>query len=78
MKNQPVDILPLGTKVQFGDSEQKIYKGKISAVTIRDNYIMYEITFWKDCESKTLWLQADEFDVSNKIKKTTIGFIPEP
>jgi len=74
MTTKDIKIISLGTNVKFGDENQ--YTGKITAVTIRDTYITYEVSFWKNEEFKTIWLYEGDFKVK-KVEKTAIGFIDE-
>ena len=68
-------VIPLDTKVTFGDPEQPVFKGRITAITIRKFYVIYEISYWKEHEQKTICLYDHEFKVVEKVSKKEIGFI---
>lgn len=74
MTTKDIKIISLGTNVKFGDENQ--YTGKITAVTIRDTHITYEISYWKNEEFKTIWLYESDFK-TKKVEKTAIGFVDE-
>lgn len=67
-----IKILKIGTKVKFGPEAE--FKGEITGVNIREHYIDYEISFWKDSELKTIWLTDKNFSATNT-KTIGIGFI---
>ena len=67
------NILPLDTVVKFGGDEIKL-NGKISAITIRKNTIMYEISYWVMTDLKSQWFDEGDFEVINKKRKEKIGF----
>lgn len=67
-------ILPIETKVEFGDPTQKIIVGWISAATIRKRSTIYEINYWLLDDLKTIWLHEDRFKVITETKKHIIGF----
>jgi len=67
-----ITIFPVGTKVKFG--EDKNIKGEISGITIREDTIKYEITFWRDIELKTIWLSVNQFTTDKRNKEVKLGF----
>jgi hypothetical protein len=73
MKEDKIEILPIDTKVKFGDEGQ--FKGKVSAITIKRYSVVYEIKFWKEHELKTIDLIEQDFKVLSKAEKKEIGFI---
>jgi hypothetical protein len=71
--NNEIKVLSLKTKVSFG--ENKEYKGEITAITVRSHIVVYEISYWKGEEFKTIWLSEEYFKVSNKERKENVlGF----
>lgn len=68
-------VLPIDADVTFGDPDQHVFKGRITAATIRKYYVIYEISYWKENEQKTIALYDYEFKVVKKIKKKEIGFV---
>lgn len=69
-----ITVLPVGTKVRFGDEDETLFKGKITAVVIRKHTVSYEISFWKDVEIKTIWLPEEEFKCVKKAERVGLGF----
>jgi hypothetical protein len=70
-----IKLLKLDTRVKFGENYE--FKGEISAITIRKNIIMYEVSFWKGDEPKTLWLREEHLKLIKKETMQKIGFIDE-
>jgi hypothetical protein len=71
---EEIRVLKVGTPVKFG--EDNMVSGKITAITIRETHIFYEISFWKLDELKTIWLDEKEIVVT-KPHRMVIGFIDE-
>lgn len=71
--NDDRKILPIDTKVKFGDEHQ--FSGKISAITLKRYSIVYEIKHWNERELKTIELTEHDFKVMSKAEKKEIGFI---
>jgi hypothetical protein len=69
-----ITVLPIETKVKFGDEDETLFKGKITATIIRKHTISYEISFWKDAEIKTIWLPEEDFKCLKNTGRTGIGF----
>jgi hypothetical protein len=67
-------IKPFDTNVTFGDPDQKVFKGKITAARITKYTVRYEVTYWKDDDRKTIWLLEEDFKVVDKFKHASIGF----
>lgn len=65
-------LIKIGVFVKFG--EHKKTDGEISAIIIRNHLILYEVTYWKNNELKTIWLNEKDFKLT-KPEKITIGFI---
>ena len=67
-------VLPVGTKVKFGDEDETLFKGRITAIIMRRHMVSYEISYWKDAELKTIWLPEEDFRFLKKTARTGIGF----
>ena len=75
--NEETKVLKIGTKASFG--EKKEIKSEITAITIREYLTIYEITYWKVDEQKTIWLNDKQIKILKKENNYihTIGFIDE-
>jgi hypothetical protein len=71
MSNE-IKVYPLTTKVKFGENFD--LKGEITAITLRESVIMYEITCWKVDELKSIWLKDTYFKTIKTVKQQGIGF----
>lgn len=69
-----INIYRIGTVVEFGDPTQKTITGKITAVTIREKYQLYEISYWLFDDLKTIGLYEESFTVKDNNTKKEIGF----
>ena len=58
-----ITVLPIETKVKFGDEDETLFKGKITAISIRKHTISYEI-----------WLPEEDFKCLKNTGRTGIGF----
>lgn len=67
-----LNLLDIGTKVKYGAEYE--YNGEITAITIRRDCVIYEITFWVDRDIKTIWLRLEQFTLNNKRKDGKLGF----
>jgi len=67
-----LNLLDIGTKVKFGEGDK--FNGDITAITIREDTIKYEISYWSDADIKTLWLSRSQFITSKKSKEVKLGF----
>ena len=71
-------ILPIGTRVKFGDPNQVTFEGKTNFVTIRRASIVYQILYWFGPEIKEVWLEENDFKIlGKKPKYREIGFSNE-
>ena len=71
MSNE-IKVYPLNTKVKFGEEFNS--KGEITAITLREDIIIYEISFWKGDEMKSIWLKERLFKTVKATKKIGLGF----
>jgi hypothetical protein len=71
---EKIEVLELGTMVEFGDPKQTLISGRISSVTIYPTLITYEVMFWQGAEFKTIVLRECDFSVKKNIIKEKIGF----
>lgn len=63
-----MQVIPCRTKVKIKDIE-----GVITGISIRDEQVSYEVTYWVGSERKQEWLAEYEFKVG-KVNKQEIGF----
>jgi hypothetical protein len=72
---EPVEVYALGTKVRFGEDMQ--YKGILTAIIIREGFVLYEISYWHNHEPKCIEIRPEYFAISSNERKTPVGFINE-
>jgi len=66
-----VKVLPPGIDVTI---EQANIPGKISAVIIRADHVVYEIKYYADFVMRTVECCEDELQVKPREKRLTVGF----
>ena len=71
MSNE-IKVYPLKTKVKFGENFD--LKGEITAITIRELLVTYEISYWTGYELKSIWLKDTYFKTIKTVKQQVIGF----
>lgn len=64
-------LLTPGTDVTI---EQANIPGRISAIIIRPDHVMYEITYYVDYAQRSVNCREDELQVKPKAKRLTVGF----
>ncbi len=67
---QTIEVIAQGSTVLIGDG----IEGKITAVTLRDKNIVYEVTWWDGRIRRVEWLQSQEVREKDRCQKTKIGF----
>lgn len=68
----PLTTYPCGT---MATTKIGTIKGMITAITIRCNNVIYELTYYHDGEMRTTWLSEMEIDFVNEPIKKNIGFV---
>lgn len=66
------EVYKSGTKVNIIGCEN--LPATITAVTLRDNLIKYEISYFHDSQYMSVWLSEYEFSVEEENNKVKIGF----
>lgn len=65
------EVIPCGTKVETVISK---IPGIITGISIRYDYVTYEVSYFTNNEYKSCWLQAAEFNASAN-EKVKVGFV---
>lgn len=65
-----VSVIPCGQDVRIGDD----IPAKVSAVSIRDKRILYEVTWWDGRTRKVEWLEEFEVKQTCATPRSAIGF----
>jgi hypothetical protein len=71
-KTEPVEVYALGTRVRFG--EEKQYRGYLTAIIIREGFVLYEISYWNNHEPKCIEIRPEYFEIMSTERKTPVGF----
>ena len=72
--NKDILLIPCGTKVQINQSN---IEGYVSAITIRYNSVVYEVTFIIGVEINREWFYEEQFTTIEKQElnsKKQVGF----
>ena len=64
-------LLKYNTQVKFG--EDNMLSGKITAISMRETHVLYEISYWKADEFKTIWLSEKDMIIKNP-QRVMVGF----
>jgi predicted transcriptional regulator len=67
---ETVEVLAQGSAVIIGEN----IEATITAVTLRDQNIFYEVVWWDGRIRRCEWLQRKELKVTGKGKTIKIGF----
>lgn len=69
LNKQMIEIYEIGTEVIFSDM-----MGKITCSTIRQNSVVYEVSYFVSGKHELIWLYDFEFTTVDNHKKTKVGF----